>query len=478
MEKTQLSKLLLLIFIIGDFTYSFLQFYRTPLLGDFEGGVLQLKDVKEIINDPTGINAIIINKKHVNPNRFFSQFFFMEYFRKVPFLLQHFFEPITSVYLSCALVKIIVQVFLIYFLSTIISNEKNILNNKFLLVTVLILPLFQTNGYGSRMGIIDKSTAYTFFYAIPLLFLILFIKPFYNKLYNNDNRPFGKKLFYLIPLVFILPLSGPLIPGVILIFSFLLFYYYFIDLKKQNNLNLRKVLIVIKKIPKDVLFIILPISLFSLYSLFLGCYDSNFESESISLIERYLRLPGGIYSQITHSFGFPLMLTIIGINLFIINKNFKNKEAEKIIKTVKWIGIFSAIYLILLPLGGYRPYRPNILRYDTIMPVTICLFYILGATTYFLFGKMKSKKYWVFIIISMLIYTLTDISKLDENKCEIKALNEISKSPDKVVELSNDCNIMSWSRITDYKDSEQKSELLLFWNITNEKKLFYQKDKQ
>ena len=110
------------------------------------------------------------------------------------------------------------------------------------------------------------------------------------------------------------------------------------------------------------------------------------------------------------------------------------------------------------------------------MPVTICLFFVLGATTYFLYGKMKSKKYWILIITSMLIYTFADISKLDENKCEIQALKNIANSPEKVVELPNDCNIMSWDKITDYKDSELKSELLLFWNITNEKKLFYQKD--
>ena len=461
---------------MGDLTYSFLEFYHTPLYGDMEGGILPAKDVQEIFNDPTGIKAIITNKEHVNPNRFFSHFLFMEYFRNVPMLLQHFFEPITSVYLSCALAKILVQFFLIYLLTTTISNERNILNHKFLIVASLISPLFQTHGYWSRMGIIDISTAYTFFYAIPLLFLILFIKPLYQKLYNLDNKPFGKKLFYLIPLVFILPLSGPLIPGIILIFPALLFIYYIIDFRKHSNHSSNTIHLFLKEIPKDVLFIILSISLLSLYSLFLKSYDSNYDSASIPLIERYLKLPAGLYSQITHSFGIPLMLAIIGINLIIIDKKFKTNEAEKIIRTAKWIGLFSVIYILLLPLGGYRPYRPTIIRYDTFMPVTICLFFVLGTTTYFLYGKMESKKYWMFIITSMLVYTFADNSKLDENKCEIQALKNISNSPEKVVELSDDCNIMSWDKITDYKNSELKSELLLFWNITNEKKLFYQKD--
>jgi len=476
MRKAQIFKILLIIFLIGDITYSFLQFYHMPLFGDMEGGILPSTDVQKVLNDPTGIKAIITNEKHVNPNRFFSHFLFMEYFRIVPLLLQHFFVPITSVYFSCALAKILVQVFLIYLLTTTISHEKNILNHKFLIVAALITPLFQTHGYWSRMGIIDVSTAYTFFYAVPLLLLVLFIKPFYNKLYNLDNKPFGKKLFYLIPLVFILPLSGPLIPGVILIFSTLLFSYYIIDFNKHSKLRFNTLLSFIKEIPRDVLSIILPVSFLSLYSLFLGFYDSNYGAESIPLIQRYLRLPVGILSQITHSFGFPLLLTIIGINLFIIHKRFKTNEAEKIIRAVKWIGLFSTMYLLLLPLGGYRPYRPDIVRYDTFMPVNICLFYVLGATTYFLYGKMKSKKYWIFIITSMLIYTFADNSKLDNNKCEIQALNDIANSPEKVVELSNDCNIMSWGKMPDYKNSEFKSELLLYWNITNEKKLYYQKD--
>nr|WP_321485117.1 hypothetical protein [uncultured Draconibacterium sp.] len=473
MRKAQIFKILLIIFLIGDLTYSFLQFYHTPLYGDMEGGIVPAKDVQEIFNDPTGIKAVITNEKHVNPNRFFSHYFFMEYFRNVPILLQRFFEPITSVYFSCALAKILVQAFLIYLLTITISNVKNILNHQFLIVAALVTPLFQTHGYWSRMGIIDVSTAYTFFYAVPLVLLVIFIKSFYDRLYNLDHKPFGKRLFYLIPLVFILPLSGPLIPGVILIFSTLLFFHYIIDFKKHSS---NSIFSFIKQIPKDVLSLILPISFFSLYSLFLGFYDSNYDSESIPLIERYLKLPVGIFSQITHSFGFPLMLTIIGINLFIIHKKIKTKEAEKIIRTVKWIGVFSAIYILLLPLGGYRPYRPNIIRYDTFMPVTISLFFALGATTYFLYGKMKSKKYWIFIIASMLVYTFADISKLDENKCEIQALNNIFNSPEKVVELSDDCNIMSWGKTTNYKNSELKSELLLLWNITNEKKLFYQKD--
>ena len=475
MKKVQLFKILLIFFLIGDLTYSFLQYYHTPLFGDFEGGVLPSKHVQEIFNDPTGIKAIITNEKHVNPNRFFSHFIFMEYFRSVPFFLQYFFEPIKSVYLSCALAKILVQVVIIYLLTTIISKEKNILNYKFLIIAALISPLFQTYGYWSRMGIIDKSTAYTFFYAVPISLLILFIKPLYSKLYNNDDKPFGKELFYLIPLVFILPFSGPLIPGIILIFSMLFFLYHIIEFKKHNNLSLISVYSYLKVIPKNVLYIIIPVGFLSLYSLFLGNYDSNYGSESIPVIDRYLKLPVGILSQITHSLGFPLLLIIIGINLLIINRKFKSIETEKILKTLKWIGLFSVIYVLLLPLGGYRPYRPNIVRYDTILPVTICLFLILGITTYFLHGKMKSKKYWIFIIVSMLFYTFSDISKLDENTCEIKALNDISNSSDKIVVLSSDCNIMSWSKITDYKDSELKSELLQFWNITNEKKLFYQK---
>lgn len=47
------------------------------------------------------------------------------------------------------------------------------------------------------------------------------------------------------------------------------------------------------------------------------------------------------------------------------------------INLFKWIGVFSLFYILLLPLGGYRDYRPNVLRHDTILPITLSLIFVL-----------------------------------------------------------------------------------------------------
>jgi hypothetical protein len=59
-------------------------------------------------------------------------------------------------------------------------------------------------------------------------------------------------------------------------------------------------------------------------------------------------------------------------------------KGKKMIRILMWIGIFTFMYIMLLPFGGYRPYRPRIIRYDTFMPVTIALIYYFGASTYFI----------------------------------------------------------------------------------------------
>jgi len=169
---------------------------------------------------------------------------------------------------------------------------------------------------------------------------------------------------------------------------------------------------------------------------------------------------------------------MLAINTLIIWKKHNQTEGQKILRLLKWIVIFSAFFIFLLPLGGFRTYRPNILRYDTIMPITICLIFIYGISTYFLINNVstKYKKYYLSgVIIIMLIFTYADKPNFSENVCERQALETIAQSPEKIVFLKSDCTIMSWEKITDYKDSELNAKLLQYWNVTKEKKLYEQK---
>jgi hypothetical protein len=473
--------IILFLLLLADVGYSFLQHLSQPLDGDMAWNIVPANDVKQVLKSPFGLGAILKNQTYPNPNRFFCHWIFREYFLFAPLFLQKFVEPIDSIYQSCAISKIIIQLVLIILLAIAISGTKNILKLDLMIAAILVTPFFQTNGYRSYMGIIDPSTTYTFFYALPCALLLLYFLPFIRQFYHNKKSSvqlFTKILW--IPLAIVVCLSGPLNPGVALIFSMLVILpKVIINYFNSNRVEIiNKLSSAIKVIPKSYWFFLLPVSLFSVYSLFLGRYNSITIATQIPLGEMYLKLPKGIYYQFTQKLGFPVLFIILTINIIIISKKFKTIEGKKILNIFKWIGIFSLCYVLLLPLGGYRIYRPNILRYDTIMPITLSLIFIFGVSTLFIFKSMSNRQkiWYIPIIVGVLfIFTNSDQARFDKNKCERIALKEIADSKDTVVPLQHDCSVVAWGKILKPEDSELNAQLLNIWGITNEKRLYYNK---
>ncbi|MDD2380382.1 MAG: hypothetical protein PHV35_01670 [Mariniphaga sp.] len=462
----------MILFIASHLIFSFIQYYHSPLYGDIDGGVLPNEIIEQIFDDPLGWQALKTGEKHVNPNRFFSHFMLSKYFKNVPLWLQTFTDPVSSVYLACALLKIVVQALFIYVIAALISGSNHLFHKKFILSSALIIPLFQVYGYWSRMGIVDKSIAYTFFYALPLVLFMLFFLPFFHNIMNN--RKFRTiHYFTLTPLIVILPFSGPLIPAISIIASFLIFINYFFTYKKKGIIPF------LKNIPLSFYILLVPLTMMSLYSLFLGTfYDSNYQTDTIPIAERYSRLPYGLFSQLFHSLGFPFLLLIIGINIYFIKKQ-RSPEGTKLIHCIRWIGIFALIFILLLPLGGYRPYRTRIIRYDTFMPITAALIYYFGLTAYYVLQQLngKSKKYYTaFLATILLMYSLVDLDGINKNRCERDALQKMAVSNDSIVPIPKDCFVMSWANTFDYKESENRARLIQYWGITHEKKLFYNEE--
>jgi len=480
MSKHFFLKILLIFLLVSDFSYSFYDYYNTKLDGDLAGGIVPATDVQKIFDDPTGLKVIFSSEKHSNPNRYFAHLFFRDYFRTMPFFVQNFVNPIESIYLSCAIAKLIMQIFILFFISYFITGTNNILNINFLIVAVLIIPMFQTHGYYSSMGIIDKATTYTFFYALPLILLLWYFSFFYKIFIENNKVKFSiRSIIILSILTIILPLSGPLIPPILLVASLVLYFYY---LKKHYLKNKPKFLIisllsVFKNIPLNIKLLLLPINILSIYSLFLGTYNNTYPADLLPLTEQYLKLIIGIYREFAYNLGIALLFITIIINVIIIKRKFLIKEGQKIVKSFYWIGIFTIIYILLLPLGGYRPYRPYILRYDTFLPVTISFIYIYGISTFFLLQNIKIQKniYVSYIIAVLMVYTIVDKSNFDDNKCQKLALQEIANSNNKNIVIKHDCTVMTWEKIYDYNLSLLNAELLKYWNITNEKKLYINK---
>jgi len=465
--------------LLTDLCYSFVQHLSQPLDGDLAWNIVPSNDVKPILESPLGTAVFGRDKPYSNPNRFFCHWMIKSYFENVPLELQRIISPIDSIYLSAAIAKIIIQLMLIFLLAMAISGTLNFLRMDFIISAVLVAPLFQTNGYINYMGIIDSTPTYTFFYALPCMLTLLYFMPFILQYYHNKKFSAGWLIHIVwIPFALVISLSGPLNTGIALTFSLLAF----ISIIRRNFIQTNqhgffgKLKDSVFLIPRGYWFYLLPISIFSLYSLFIGQYNLN--NTTISLAELYSRLPKGIYYQFTQKLGFPLLFLVLAVNTLLISGKFKSLEGEKILTIFKWIGLFTLLYILLLPLGGYRDYRPNVLRYDTIMPVTLSLLFMFGISTLYLIKKMSSRqKTWYVPIMAVILltYTISDKPEFHKNKCERMALREISESKDKVVEIQGDCTVLSWVKISKPEDSELYSELLTIWRVTKENKLYFNK---
>ena len=196
------------------------------------------------------------------------------------------------------------------------------------------------------------------------------------------------------------------------------------------------------------------------------------------LWERYTRLPRGFYEIFTSKLAFPVLIISIALNIFLINKKFK-EPGRKIVVLAKWIGVFGLLYIMLLPLGGFRVYRSNVLRYDTIMPITVAVIFLFGVSSFLLLTNLKRKaKYFYasFIVILLVIFTNSDRLKPGGRvDCEMGALEALANSKEDTVLLEQDCWVIAWGKITRAEASQLNADLLYFWNVTDKKRLYYQK---
>jgi hypothetical protein len=215
----------------------------------------------------------------------------------------------------------------------------------------------------------------------------------------------------------------------------------------------------------------------SCYSLYLGTYNSDFVNDSIPLIKRYQILPQGIYKTFTYMNGFGYLYTIIILNFALIVRYHQDKQGRKMMYNAAWVMIFILMYIMLLPLGGYRIYRPLIVRYDSILPVTMMLLFLFSTSTLFLINNintLKFKRLYITIIVAALIaYSITDAEIKVRNDYEKKALYTVASSESDVVALTDSCQVMSWYVITKPHESTMNAELMRFWKITDRVKLYY-----
>lgn len=473
---------IILLLLIADAFYSFNQFYYAKLDGDIARGLVPEDNFKQILTDPFGYNVIVNKKSYGGTNRFFTIWTANEYFKTIPFLLQKFVNPIDSIYLSCAIAKLFIQILLIFLISVYVKLSSTCNWKKYLLILFLITPLFQANGYNSYMGVIDKSVSYSFSYALPIACLLLYFLPFYFVSFNKGylfKQPVVVNSLICMGAV-VLAFSSPIIQGIILIVCTIIILSEWVNNFKsiKNQSLLKRVVSSFFMISRFYLLHFLFIGQLCMYSFYIGLYNIENFTHVLPLADRYAKIPLGLFYLLTQKLGYPVLLLMICTNLILIKRIFYDNEGKVIIKLARLIAIFSFLYICLIPLGGFRIYRPNILRYDTIIPITIALIFLYALSSYFLLAHFYQKKKWTYAAITlcfMLIYTNADKPDSSDYLCERVALQEISISNKDTVELNSSCTVLAWDKITDCKESELNAQLLFYWRITDKKKLYYQK---
>jgi hypothetical protein len=480
-KNKYIVKAFLVLLLIADIVYSLFQHMHLPIDGDFACIILFEDGYSSVLHDPLGWTILTENAFYPGPNRFFAHFDMAVYFKTVPFIFQLVADAINSIYLSCGFAKTLIQVLITFVLAMYISGKRSLFNRELLLVAVLITPLFQASGYHQPMGVIDKSITYTFFYALPLGLLLIFFLPFYKEEYFGEKIKFSifSKIAFVLFAIF-LALNGPLIPGVVLVVCpvYLLCKWWTEYKKSAEPKFIKKAWGAIWKIPGTILFYFILFCFLSLYSLYLGTHNAENATVTLSLLERYARLPMGLFNLFSVKLGLPLLLFFILLNGYIINKTNNNPVGQKVLNLLKWIGIFSLIYILLLPLGGYREYRPNIIRRDTFMPVIIGMMYIYGLSTFFILKNNMlpyRKLYYIAVIVFLLIFTIADEPMIKDNQCEKEALRKLVVSDQKITLLENDCTVMGWTKFKDYNLTKNNSKILIYWGVLKEEKLYYQK---
>jgi hypothetical protein len=143
------------------------------------------------------------------------------------------------------------------------------------------------------------------------------------------------------------------------------------------------------------------------------------------------------------------------------------------------VGGFAGLYILLLPLGGYRPYRFNLLRNDSILPVLLGLLFAFGLSTLHLLWQLPPRvRRWygagLLLLLGIFLNADRRLWLRENNACERQALAQLARAPEPIVRLPAGCTVMSWLPVTHYSQSAANADLLYYWGITPTRKRYYQ----
>ena len=274
----------------------------------------------------------------------------------------------------------------------------------------------------------------------------------------------------------VLSFNGPIIPGVVAVVQVGICLVWLLRHWRATGGSWGAIG---PRVPWPAFSLLLLLGALCLYSLYIGQFELESRDITIPLAERYRRLPTGLNETFFRRPGLAILLSVVLLNTLLLGRLLPaSTESRRLRQLLGWLALFAVAYMLLLPLGGYREYRPHIIRRDSIMPVLLGLMALYGATTYYLAHHLTGRRrlgYLAWVAALSVFYTVSDNSwKYPANDCQREALATLARATTPAVDLPQSCPVLSWGPIPAYGESEVQAELLAYWNITQGKRLFRQ----
>lgn len=476
MKKKWLLALFMLVILL-DLALTFVQNYHLPFGGDLAIFVAPRPDYAPILHDPFGWGVLQHGTYYVGPNRFFLHSTLYWYFRHVPLWLQRIWSPITSGYVAVALVSTALQALLLYVLGWYATGTRRLGSFQLWLAMVVMMPLFQSSGYHMQMGLVTRSIAFAWSYTLPLLLLLVLYWPLYRAMRaGQPPRLPWLQLAAMLLLAVVLAFSGPLIPGTVLVLGVGMGLH---EAWPRWRVGQRSVA-AWQWFPWQALLVWGWLAVLCGYSLYIGTHNSENFAFAVPLAKRYQLLPQGVWQILTVRLGLPLLvLCCLGNGQLLRRRLPPTAEGQRLVVLLRWLGWFALFYVLLLPLGGYRDYRPLILRYDTVLPIVIGLVGFYGASTVYLLAQLAGRaRRWYLggVLLVAAIFANSDLGFYpgDDNIGERQALEKLAHAGSApVVPLPEDCAVLGWEPFGAPRESLAAARLLQYWGVTKEVKLYY-----
>ena len=385
----RIIKLFLILFIFTDLIIAFLQYGNIPIDGDLYAIVLPAPWYAEVLADPFGLEALTESKEYGGAGRYSAHWLMSTYFKSIPFLFQWFVDPIRSIYYSSAFIKILAHIGLVGITAAFICGHLKLYKRDFLMAAAAVIPFIHTYGLYNRMGLIDRSVTYVFFYILPFLLLLVLLYPLYKYAVHYREKPFTLGWFTIpwLVLAFCLAFFGPMSQSLMMLSGGLILLYIGVNDFSQNKDWMSAVISPIRGRNKTIGVLAVCFIVFGAFGYLVGM--QNVENiSSLPLSEAIPKALKGISFHFLETWHFWLMMAFLGVHFGKL-WNKKSLRIRRYKHLFIYLGVAMIIYLLSLPLGGYRSYRPMIYRYDLLIPVTWSMIYILLKSGKLMLDKQR-----------------------------------------------------------------------------------------